>query len=108
MTGSLNPDQSLIRKLTDLVLANLENENFGVKELALESGISRRSLSRKLLKINKESVSQFIRNIRLRKAVEMLQNGTYTVSEVGYKVGFSSRFILQNVFMNSMDIPLSG
>ena len=75
MTGSLNPDQSLIRKLTDLVLANLENENFGVKELALESGISRRSLSRKLLKINKESVSQFIRNIRLRKAVEMLQNG---------------------------------
>ena len=105
MTESLTPDQILIRKLTDIVLANLENENFGVKELALESGISRRSLSRKLLTIHKKSVSQFIRNIRLRKAAEMLQNGSYTVSEVGYKVGFSSPIYFTKCFHEHFGFP---
>jgi hypothetical protein len=40
MTEPISPDQLFIRKLTDLVLANLENENFGVKELALELKMS--------------------------------------------------------------------
>ena len=30
MQEPLSPDQIFIRKLTDIVLANLENENFGV------------------------------------------------------------------------------
>ncbi len=34
MEEPLTADQIFIRKLTDIVLANLANENFGVKELA--------------------------------------------------------------------------
>ncbi len=40
MQEPLSPDQIFIRKLTDIALANLENEHFGVNELALESGFN--------------------------------------------------------------------
>jgi AraC-like DNA-binding protein/TolB-like protein len=90
MEEPLTANQVFIRKLTDIVLANLANENFGVKELARESGMSLYRLSRRLNSLHKKTIVQFIREIRLQKALEMLQNGTYTVAEVSFKTGFNS------------------
>jgi TolB-like protein/AraC-like DNA-binding protein len=83
-------DRIFISKLIEIILANLGNENFGVKELAQESGMSLYRLNRRLHSINRKTSSQFIREARLQKALELLQNEAYTVSEVAYKSGFSS------------------
>jgi TolB-like protein/AraC-like DNA-binding protein/Tfp pilus assembly protein PilF len=83
-------DQIFIRKLTAIILANLGNENFGPKELAHDAGISLYRLNRRLHPINGKTSSQFIREVRLQKALELLQNEPYTVSEVAYRTGFSS------------------
>jgi TolB-like protein/AraC-like DNA-binding protein/Tfp pilus assembly protein PilF len=82
--------QIFVRKLTRIVIANLSNENFGAKELAHESGMSLYRLNRRLHPINGKTTSQFIREVRLQKALELLQNEAYTVSEVAYRTGFSS------------------
>jgi AraC-like DNA-binding protein len=82
MSEPLSPDQIFIRKLSDIVLANLENGNFGVRELAHESKMSFYRLNRKLHSINKKTTNQFIREIRLQKALEFLQNDPFTVAEV--------------------------
>ena len=74
MTDSSSINQVFIRKLTDIVLANLGNANFGVKELAHESGISLYRLNRRLRSINRKTTRQFIQELRLQKALEMLQN----------------------------------
>lgn len=83
-------DTIFIRKLTEIILANLSDENFGVKELVREAGISNYSLTRRLNSITNKTVKQFIREVRLKKALEMLQNEDMTISEVAYKVGFGS------------------
>jgi len=90
MTEPLSVDQVIIRKLTDIVLANLQNEDFNVTDLARESGMSLYSLSRRLHSIRKKTINQFIREVRLQKALEMLQDGTFTAAEVAYKTGFGS------------------
>ena len=90
MAESLSSDQIIIRKLADIVLANLGNENFRVTDLARESGMSLYKLSRKLHSVKKKTVNQFIREVRLQKALEMLENGTFTAAEVAYKTGFGS------------------
>jgi TolB-like protein/AraC-like DNA-binding protein/Tfp pilus assembly protein PilF len=79
-----------IKKLTDILDVNLENEQFGVKELTEELGMSRSNLHRKLLMINGKSASRFIREYRLKKASVLLQKNEATVSEIAYQVGFSS------------------
>jgi AraC-like DNA-binding protein/tetratricopeptide (TPR) repeat protein len=105
MQEPLSPDQIFIRKLTDIVLANLENENFGVKELVRESNMSRHKLSQSLRSINGEPINQFIREIRLHKAFEILQNKELTVSEVAYKVGFGSPVYFSKCFHEFFGYP---
>jgi AraC-like DNA-binding protein/tetratricopeptide (TPR) repeat protein len=105
MTAPLSKDQEFISRLADIILENLGNENFGVKELAVESGMSLYSLSRKLHSINRKTVNQFIREVRLHKALEMLQNDEYTASEVAFKTGFGSASYFNKCFHEFFGYP---
>lgn len=90
MIVSADANQKWLNRITEIVLANLENQNFGVNELAVELGMSQTSLLRKLKTINKKTVNQIIREIRLQKAMVMIHNEDLTISEIAYRVGFSS------------------
>lgn len=90
MEAHHSTDQLFIRKLTDFVLANLSDESFSAEKLAKEACMSRASLYRKLQSIKHEDISQFIREVRLNRAREMLQNNEGTVSEIAFRVGFGS------------------
>ena len=105
MPEPLTTDQLFIRKLVEIVMANLENENFGVKELAHDSGMSRARLNRRLNVITKKSINQFIREVRLQKALEILKNESVTVSEVAFKVGFNSPNYFNTCFHEYFGYP---
>ncbi len=83
-------NKSFIQRLTDLVEANLTNEEFGVEDLVREMGMSHSNLHRKLKSSTNQTINQFIREIRLNKAKELLLNKELTVSEISYLVGFGS------------------
>jgi len=70
MAVFLPDEQKYIDKLTEIVEENYSNSSFGVAELAKEMGISHSSLLRKLKAIAKQSVSQFIRETRLKRAIK--------------------------------------
>lgn len=89
MTAAKNQNPFL-KKLTSIIEANIASESFGVSELAGELNMSRSNLHRKVRTMAKVSVSQFIRNVRLEKAMEMLKAKEGNVSEVAYRVGFNS------------------
>jgi AraC-like DNA-binding protein/tetratricopeptide (TPR) repeat protein len=105
MTEPQTTDQTFIRKLTEIILANLGDENFGVKELAKESGMSRSGLNRRLNKIAGRTINQFIREVRLLKALEMLRNEHVTASEVSYRVGFSRPAYFNTCFHKYFGYP---
>ncbi len=90
MADSYSVKNNFVEKITEIIEENISNEKFGVSELAHEIGMSRSNLLRKLNKLTRLSVSQFIRQVRLKHAMEMLRQTSLTVSEVSYKVGFSS------------------
>jgi len=83
-------ENDFLSKVTEVILENVSNVQFGVSELARETGMSRSNLLRKLKKLTKVSVSQFIRQVRLNHAMEMLKQSSLNVTEVSYEVGFSS------------------
>jgi TolB-like protein/AraC-like DNA-binding protein len=82
--------KELIQKLTNIVEANLANEKFSPDDLAREAGMSRSNLNRKLRIISNQNISQFIREVRLKKAKELLLNENATIAEISYRVGFGS------------------
>ncbi len=83
-------ENEFLTKLTEIVEANINNPQFGVSVLAREMGMSRSNLHRKVNEITKITVSQFINQVRLKKAKEILRHTTNTVSEVAYEVGFNN------------------
>lgn len=100
MPDFLSSDDAFIQKLQDIIDSNLENEQFGVSELAREVGISRSQLHRRLKDLIGKSSSQFIREYRLEKAMEMLKQNSGTASEIAYRVGFSSPTYFSTAFKN--------
>ena len=98
-------DHAFIRKLTEIILANLENEHFGVKELARETGTSQFNLNRKLHSVCRKTINQFIREVRLERAIEILRKESVTASEVAFKVGFSSPAYFSTCFSEYFGYP---
>jgi len=94
-----------ISRLTEIVLENLKNENFGVKELAGETNMSPYKLNRRLYFITGKRVNQFIRQIRLKKALELLQLDDITASQVAYNTGFSSPAYFNKCFHEYFGYP---
>ena len=105
MSESLTPDRIFIRKLTEIIIANLGNEAFGVTELAHESGMSLYSLNRRLNSINRKTGNQFICEVRLQKAMEMLKTESLTVKEIAFRVGFSSAAYFSLCFSEFFGYP---
>jgi AraC-like DNA-binding protein/tetratricopeptide (TPR) repeat protein len=90
MNLASSTDTAFIQMLIELVIKNLEDEDFGAEELIRESGLRRKVLMVRMKSITRKTISQFICEVRLRKAYLMLTEGTLTVSEVAYQVGFGS------------------
>ncbi len=90
MSNEGNIDADFIEKIESIILENLSNEKFGVSELAEHLNMSRSNLLRKIKKNTQLSASQFIRQVRLNKSMELLKDTSYNVSEVSFQVGFGS------------------
>ena len=96
--SKLTSADPFVQKLIDEIESNLNNDQFGVDNLAQSIGMSRSGLHRKLNKHLGVSASQFIREYRLRRALEILSNEDITASEAAYRVGFSTASYFNTCF----------
>ncbi|NQV16376.1 response regulator [bacterium] len=82
-------DEQFLKRAIQIVEENMENEDFGVEQLARQIGMSHQHLNRKLRALTDHSAQDFSRNIRLRRAALLLEKKNATILEITYKVGFS-------------------
>lgn len=67
--------------------------------------MSRSNLHRRIKSVTGKSVSQFIRNTRLNKALELLENEYLTVAEAAYMTGFGSATYFSKCFRDYFGYP---
>ena len=82
--------QEFLETVKQEIQKNLSNEDFTVKELAVNMKQSRSNLHRRLNKLTEESPSVMIRRMRLELGAQLLKQKTGTVSEIAYSTGFKS------------------
>src|SRR3989337_339174 len=87
-----------VENLKREVDANLTNDQFGVEELARNIGMSRSQLHRKVHMATGQSISQFIREYRLQRAMALLKEGGLTAAQVADRVGFGSATYFNKCF----------
>ena len=91
-------DEQLLQQVIHIVEENLPDENFGVAELARETGLCRRQLHRKLRALANQSPSRFIRTLRLQRAAALIRHSSDTFSEIAYQTGFNTPNYFCKVF----------
>jgi len=93
MDGKLvhKEDKEFIIKLTRVVSENIENERLSLDMLSKEIGASKIQLYRKLKDISGETPTEFIREIRLKRAEKLLKTTNKTVQEIMYLCGFNNK-----------------
>lgn len=85
-----SPDERFIQEALDAVEKNMSNDKFSVEELSHELHLSRVALYKKLLALTGKTPIEFIRSIRLKRSVQLLQQTELTIAEVAYQVGFNN------------------
>ncbi|MDR1225028.1 MAG: response regulator [Tannerella sp.] len=83
-------DNRFLEKLNAYIEENLTSEQLSVEMIAGQMGMSNSGLYRKVKAISDLSPVDFIRMARLKKAVHLMQSGEKRISEIAYRVGFSS------------------
>lgn len=89
-------DRNFLEKLDKIVHQNIEKD-LGVTDLATEIGLSPSQLTRKLKTLIGQTPANFIKNIQMDIALQMLKNGQ-SVSEVAWSIGFSEPAYFSKIF----------
>lgn len=109
-TISLNED---ITQLQDYALSIIEyletseaylNADLTLQDLAKQTGISSRNISRTINRVLNKSFFELINSMRIEKSKELLisyKEDNRTIDVVAQMCGFKSRFILNNAFKKS-------
>jgi signal transduction histidine kinase/DNA-binding NarL/FixJ family response regulator len=92
------PEDEFISRIQDVLNQNLDDSEFGIKDFCRELGVSRMQLHNKLKALTGLSTSHYIRSLRLDKSLEYINDPSLNISELGYKVGFSSHAYFSKSF----------
>ena len=83
-------DKSFIKKFRHLLEDNYTESELNVEDLGRSMGLSRSQLYRKIKALTNYSPNELLRIMRLQKASELINTSELSVSEIAYKVGFTS------------------
>jgi len=80
----------LLNKVMLYIEENLNNSKLSVEDLSKHIGMSRGSLYHKILELTGQSPIEYIRSVKLEKAVMLLEKSDLNVSQIAYMVGFAT------------------
>ncbi len=105
--GMSKLDKQFLEKAVHVVEDQIANPDFSVEMFAGEMAMSRKNLYRKLTSLIDHPPTDLIRNIRLKKAAELLKEGDLNVTQVTYEVGISSLSYFAKAFKEKFGVSPS-
>ena len=100
-----NPtDNDFLIRMNKIIEENFSNSDLNVDFLADRLNISRSGLFAKIKTLADVTPNEMIQIVRLKRAAQLLHDGGYLVSEVGYMVGFSNPSYFSKCFQKQFGI----
>lgn len=95
---NLNPDEIVITSKDEVFLKQsikiveegMKDPHFNIEEVATAIGMGRTTFYKKLKSLTGLSPVEFVRDMRLKRSRQLLDEGSKTISEIGYLIGFNS------------------
>lgn len=100
-------DRKLLDKIDAFIQLHMDDPDLTVEMLSSEVAMSRVQLYKRLVPLTGNTPSEYIRVKRLEKAVQLLHDGGYSVSETAYRVGFNNPRYFSKYFAETYGITPS-
>jgi signal transduction histidine kinase/DNA-binding response OmpR family regulator len=83
-------DETFLNEFQDIIEKNLSDPDFNILQLSKKLYMGRTSLFRKIEALTGQTPNQFIQSYRLQRAAQLLKANVGNITQVAFKVGFSS------------------
>jgi AraC-like DNA-binding protein len=83
-------DERFVSDLLEITEQNLSDSAYSIERLCKDLGISRPQLYRKMTALTGRAPNNFLRDLRMEKAVNLLKRKAGNISEVALDVGFTN------------------
>lgn len=83
-------DEELLRRAMGCIERNIDNSDYNVEDFVSDMAIGRTLLYRKINEITGMSIKEFILDIRLKRAAQLLRESDLTVAEISTMTGFAN------------------
>ncbi|WP_205511534.1 hybrid sensor histidine kinase/response regulator transcription factor [Longitalea arenae] len=91
-------EKDFIEQLLAVVEEQLSNPELDVEYICRQMGMSRTKLHQMIKNITGQSISDFVRTVRLRKAVQIMTEEDVLITEVMYRVGMQTQSYFTKAF----------
>jgi len=85
----LSPDEKLLKKVLAFVDVKIDDPALSIDDICTNIGLSKAQLYRKMKALTGFNTVELIKQIRLRRAQDLLTDKKFNVNEVAYLVGFT-------------------
>jgi YesN/AraC family two-component response regulator len=83
-------DQHFLQSTIDYILSNLTDTKLNIESLSSYHNMSHRNYYRKIKALTGNTVVEFIKIVRLKEALKLMEKQQYSLSEISYMTGFAS------------------
>lgn len=84
-----NADEQFLEKIKSYVIENIDKDELSVESTAIELGMSRPVLYRKIKSLTDLSPQQLLMTVKLKEAARILKEENKNISETAYMTGFT-------------------
>ncbi|TKG90674.1 hybrid sensor histidine kinase/response regulator [Puteibacter caeruleilacunae] len=99
-----NIDSTFLKDLTNCIEENLLNTSLGSAFLAEQLNMSKSTFYRKITAVTGKGSTEFIRIVRLQKAVKLMHENKYSIAEIADMVGFSTQAYFATCFKKEFSV----
>jgi signal transduction histidine kinase/ligand-binding sensor domain-containing protein/DNA-binding NarL/FixJ family response regulator len=101
-------DKTFLTKLLSIIDAEMINPEMDIDYLCKEIGMSRTKLYQKIKSITGQSIGEFVRSARLRKAIEIMKTEDVLMTEVMYRIGIQTQSYFTKAFKKEFGVTPTG
>lgn len=100
---SMSPnDRKFMDKLVDLMEKNMDNGDLIVDDFVRELAVSRSVFFKKLKTLTGLAPIEFIKEMRINRAVQLIETGEYSMTQISYMVGINDPRYFSKCFKQKM------
>lgn len=100
-------DRKFMDKLLELMESRIDNSELVVDDLVKEMAVSRSVFFKKLKTLTGLAPVEFIKEVRINKAIKLIESGEYSITQIAYMVGINDPRYFSKCFKQKMGMTPS-